>query len=83
LIDKETMTDPIELEKLLDVKIQTMEKGTNTDPVDIKNQKDAYIEMLSINKSPEVSKDECSKNKTQDTRMPYRHPNYNSHCIIQ
>jgi hypothetical protein len=50
-----------------------MEKGTNTVP----------NEILSTNISSEVSKDEVSKNKTQDTRMPYRHPNYKSHCIIQ
>jgi hypothetical protein len=30
-----------------------------------------------------VSKDEGSKNKTLDTRMPYYHPNLKSHCITQ
>jgi hypothetical protein len=41
LISKETMIDPIELEKSLDVKIQVMEKGTNIDPINITTQKDA------------------------------------------
>ena len=56
-INKETMTNPIEIEKLSHAKIQTFEKGTNTDPIDIKNKKDAYIEILSTNESPEISKD--------------------------
>jgi hypothetical protein len=30
----------------------------------------------------EVSRDEFSKNKTQNTRMPYRHPNYNSDILF-
>ena len=44
------------------------EKETNADPVNVKIQKDAYIEMLSTIKSLLVSKDECSKNQTQDKR---------------
>jgi hypothetical protein len=63
VIDKETMTDLVEIEKSLDVKIQISEKGTNIDPIDIKNQKYAYIKILSTNKSPEASKDKDSKNK--------------------
>jgi hypothetical protein len=39
---------------LLDVKIQTMEKGTNTNPINIKNKKNGYIEMLSTNELPEA-----------------------------
>jgi hypothetical protein len=39
VIDKETMTDPIEREKSLDTKIKTSIKGTNTDPNIIKNKK--------------------------------------------
>jgi hypothetical protein len=37
LIDKETMTDPVESRKLSEVKIQTMEIGTNSDLIDTKN----------------------------------------------
>ena len=61
------MTESVEIEKFLDKIIQTMKKGTNTDP----------IELL------EASKVEVSKTKTQDTKTPYRHPNYNKHRIIQ
>ncbi len=32
------MTYPIEVEELLDVKIETLKKGTNIDPIDITNQ---------------------------------------------
>jgi hypothetical protein len=67
------MTDSVEIKKSSAVKTQTMEKGTNTDP----------NEILSTNISSKVSKDEVSKNKMQDTRMPYRHPNYKSHHTIQ
>jgi len=40
MINKETMTNPIEIEKTLDAnisKVQTLEKGANTNPIDIKN----------------------------------------------
>ena len=57
LTSKETMIERVEIEKSLDVKIQSSNKGANTNLIDIKNQKDAYIEILSTNKSLEVSKD--------------------------
>jgi hypothetical protein len=41
LIDKETMIDPIEVEKSFAIKTQTMEKGTNTDPINITTQEGA------------------------------------------
>jgi hypothetical protein len=34
-INKETLNEPMELEKSLDIKIQVMEKETNTDLVNI------------------------------------------------
>jgi hypothetical protein len=73
LMDKETMTNPIETEKSPIVKTQTMEKEIDKDP----------NKILSTNISLEVSKDKDSKNKTQDTRICYRHPNYKSYRIIQ
>jgi hypothetical protein len=51
LIDKETMTDPIE--KLFDIQISTVEKGTNTKSIDVQIQKNAYMD-----KSLQTSK-EC------------------------
>jgi hypothetical protein len=83
IIDKKTVTNLVEIKKSSYVKNQTLEKGTNTNPIIIKNQEDSYIEVLSTNKLLEVSKAEGSSNKTQDTRMPYQHPNYKNHRIIQ
>jgi hypothetical protein len=54
LIDKETIIGPIEIEKSLDVKIQTMEKGTNTNPIDITNPKDANPVEVGISSDVEV-----------------------------
>jgi hypothetical protein len=41
LIDKETMSDPIEIKKSSAVKIQVAEKGTNIDPINITTQEGA------------------------------------------
>jgi predicted nuclease with TOPRIM domain len=48
LINKETMTNLIELEKSFGVKIEVMEKQTNIDPIDITNQKDANLVEVGI-----------------------------------
>jgi DNA repair exonuclease SbcCD ATPase subunit len=48
LINKETMTEPMELEKSPDVKIQVVEKGTNTDPINITTQEDAKLVEVRI-----------------------------------
>ena len=45
MIEKETMTNPTRIEKSLDEKIKTLEKGTNTYP----------IELLSTNKSKSIT----------------------------
>ena len=74
------LIDPIKVDESLYVIIQTLERGTNTYPIDVQNQKDSYIKILSKNKSLQVSKDESSNNKAQETKMPYRHPNHKSHC---
>jgi hypothetical protein len=50
------MTNPIELEKSLDVKIQTMEKGTDTVQVDIQNQKYANSVEVGISSYVEVQR---------------------------
>jgi hypothetical protein len=51
LIDKEAKTEPIEIEKSLAIKTQTMEKGINIVP----------NKILSTNISSEASKDEVSR----------------------
>jgi hypothetical protein len=66
------MTDPIE--KLSDIQIYTVEKETNTKSVDVQIQKNAYID-----KSLQTSKEDDSKENSQEIRMPYRHPNHKSH----
>jgi hypothetical protein len=58
------MTEPVEIEKLLAKKTQTLEKGTNTD----------LVESLETSKVEESS----IKLNSQDIRMPYRHPNHNN-----
>ena len=65
-VDKETINETIEIVTSSDVQIQTLEKGTNTNP----------IENFTTNTSPKISKNEGSKNKIQNTRIPYRHPNH-------
>jgi hypothetical protein len=72
LVDKETMTDPIE--KLSDIQISTVEKGINTKLVDVQIQKNAYMD-----KSLQTSKEDDSKEKSQEIRMSYRHPIHKSH----
>jgi hypothetical protein len=66
------MTDPIE--KLSDIQISTAKKGTNTKSIDVQIQKNAYME-----KSLQTSKEDDSKEKSLDIRMPYRHPNHKIH----
>jgi len=73
MIDKEATTISIEIDQSSNVKIQTLEKRGSID----RNK------ILSIDISLEVPKDEFSINKAHNTRMPYRHPNYNNHFIIQ
>jgi hypothetical protein len=52
LISKETMTNPIELDKSFNVKIKVVEKGTNTDPIDITTQK--YPNSVEVRISSDV-----------------------------
>jgi hypothetical protein len=63
MIDKETITNPIEIKKSSCIKIQTLEKGTNIGPIDIKNKKNILIlkPYQPINLQP--TKDEGSKTK--------------------
>jgi hypothetical protein len=71
LIDKETMTNPIE--NLSDTQISTVEKGTNTKSNNGHIQKNAYVD-----RSLQTSKEYDSKEKSQEIRMPYHHPNHKS-----
>ena len=62
LIDKETMTNPIE--KLLDVQISTSEKGTTTEPVDTPIRKNPYSD-----KSLQTSRKDDSKEQSQEISL--------------
>ena len=66
------MTDPIE--KLSNVQIRASKKGTNTELVDTLIQKNVYIV-----KSLQTSREDGSKEQSQEIRMPYCHPNYSYH----
>lgn len=50
-----------------------------TDAIDIKNHKYVYIEILSTNKSLEVSENKDPNNKRQDARKSYDDSNYKIH----
>jgi seryl-tRNA synthetase len=50
LVDKETMTEPMELKKSSNVKIPILDKVINTDPVNLTNQKDANPVNLTTQK---------------------------------
>jgi hypothetical protein len=65
------MTNPIE--NLFDTQISTVEKGTNTKSNNDHIQKHAYMDS-----SLETSKEYDSKEKSQEIRMPYHHPNHKS-----
>ena len=61
MINKENMTEPVEIEKLLVKKIQTSEEETNTDPVEL---------------SETIKVEESSNNQDlQEMKTPYHHPN--------
>ena len=48
------MTNPIEIEAPLDVKVQIMEKGVNMDPINITNLKDFYLVEVGISSNVKV-----------------------------
>jgi hypothetical protein len=71
LIDKETMTYPIE--NLSDIQISKVEKGTNTKSNNAHIQKNAYMD-----RSLQTSKESDSKERSQEIGMPYHHSNHKS-----
>jgi hypothetical protein len=94
LVDKETMIEPMELEKSSDVKISIVDKGINTDPVNLTTQKDANpvdvkrSSNVKVETSQGYEEDSIPKfnqekatsiqSKDQVARMPYQHPNHKS-----
>jgi chromosome segregation ATPase len=99
LVDKETMTEPMELEKSLNIKIPIMDKGINSDPINLTTQKDAnptdvkrslHVEVETSqgyeeDSIPKVNqeKDTSIRSKDRVARTPYRHPNHKSRYFNQ
>jgi hypothetical protein len=99
LVDKETMTEPMELEKSSDVKIPIVDKGINTDPVNLTTQKDANPADVKRSSNvevetsqgyeedsiPKVNQEKATsiRSKDQVARTPYRHPNHKSRYFNQ
>jgi hypothetical protein len=61
------------IERLSDIQILTLEKRINTESVSLQIQKNVYID-----KSLQTSKEDGSKEKSQEIRMSYRHSNHKS-----
>jgi len=94
LVDKEIMTEPMELEKSSDVEIPIVDKGINTDPTNLTTQKDAKPANLKRSSNVEVetsqgyeedsipkvnqAKATSIRSKDEVARMPYPHPNHKS-----
>jgi hypothetical protein len=92
LVDKETMTEPMELKKSLDVKVPILDKGISIEPVKLTTQKDvnptdvkrsSNVEEETIldheeNSTPKFNQQKAIsiRSKDQVARMPYQHPNH-------
>jgi hypothetical protein len=99
LVDKETMTEPIELKKSLDVKVPILDKGINIEPIKLTNQKD--VNPTDVKRSPNVEEETILdheensipksnqqraisiRSKDQVARMPYQHPNHKNRYFSQ
>jgi hypothetical protein len=99
IIDKETMTEPMELKKSLDVKVSILDKGINIEPINLTTQKDvnpidvkrsSNVEEETIqgheeNSIPKVNQQKTTsiRSKDQVARMPYQHPNHKNRYFSQ
>jgi hypothetical protein len=99
LVDKDTIIEPMELEKSSDVKISIVDKGINTYLVNLTTQKDAN--PVDVNRSsnvevetsqgyeedaiPKVNQEKATsiRSKDQVATTPYRHPNHKSRYFNQ
>jgi hypothetical protein len=86
------MTEPMELEKSLDVKIPNLDKGINIDLVKLTThvKRSSYVEVEKIQgyeeySIPKVNQEKYTsiRSKDQVARMPYRHPNKKSQYFNQ
>jgi hypothetical protein len=97
LVDKETMTEPMELQKSSNRKNLMVDKAINTDPVNLTTQKDSvdvkrssHVEVETSqgyeeDSIPSVNQEEATSTRSKDqvARMPYRHPNHKNRYFNQ
>jgi hypothetical protein len=97
LVDKETMTEPMELQKSSNGKNLMVDKAINTDPVNLTTQKDSvdvkrssHVEVETSqgyeeDSIPSVNQEEATSTRSKDqvARMPYRHPNHKNRYFNQ
>jgi hypothetical protein len=97
LVDKETMTEPMELQKSSNGKNLMVDKAINTDPVNLTAQKDSvdvkrssHVEVETSqgyeeDSIPSVNQEEATSTRSKDqvARMPYRHPNHKNRYFNQ
>jgi hypothetical protein len=86
------MTEPMELEKSLDVKIPILDKGINIDLVNLTThvKRSSNVEVETIqgyeeDSIPKVNQEKATsiRSKDQVARMPYQHPNHKSRYFSQ
>ena len=94
MVDKETVSEPMELEKSSDVNNTIMDKGINIELVNLTTQKDVNPTNVKSSSNFEVQtshgyeedsipkfnqeKATSIRSKDQVARMPYRHHNHKS-----
>jgi hypothetical protein len=97
LVDKETMTEPMELQKSSNGKNLMVDKAINTDPVNLTTQRDSvdvkrssHVEVETSqgyeeDSIPSVNQEEATSTQSKDqvARMPYRHPNHKNRYFNQ
>jgi hypothetical protein len=99
LVNKETVIEPMELEKYSDVNNTIVDKGINTEIVNLTTQKDANptnvkrysnVEVQTSqgckeDSNPKVNQEKATsiRSKDQVVRIPYRHPNHKSRYFNQ
>jgi hypothetical protein len=92
IVDKKTMTEPMELKKSLDAKTSNLDKGINTDLVNltthVKRSSNGELEKIQGYEEesiPKVHQEKATsiRSKDQVAMMPYQHPNRKSRYFIQ
>jgi hypothetical protein len=97
LVDKETMTEPMELQKSSNGKNMMVDKEINTNPFNLTTQRDsvdvkksAHVEVETSqgyeeDSIPSVNQEEAKSTRSKDrvARISYRHPNHKNRYFNQ